>query len=563
MSRTSIADKRDKAATVRRKPKRESLLGVSHASGRHSTGSGLLQRRCSCGSHTTAGGVCKECRRNKETGAGLLHEERGGASSQSIQTFNNGAAGANFSAIPTHTAKSPSRDGARPWPTVGTLDDRSWLSTNPVAELPMQRALLPQVRSTRRDFVQRVPGSGSAIAGAPWLDVKLSKNGDPCACIVFVHNEERNARRIAQMLHEHCSYNLAMVKPDNKDRAAAVPKNGKLDPNSLFPRPVVEQCLGDEAGCRKFIKDNAKTKDAKTIKKIVQMEFFLAIKKASNNFTLPVVALHNNSIGDTKSYRKQKDKKGVSDLPKDIDKTGEDGGKEAVDKLKNQLKEKFGDAAKKKLTETPRQTNIFRWCVHSDLSKCHIGDPHHPDNVIWVTNESDFKKLSQKNLNVVLQKEDDASASSESAGDFSTLFVILKSIISESLAKRLTEILVGINTDVQNIQDVILELGKLAEFGDLLGVDIVKAVFKILDIILEMLRKILLLLGESIVGAGRLASLRYLNIETPKGGWSQQTHDERVGNFNYIMEVLGAVGLDCCDSAADEKIKEGLKKEGK
>jgi hypothetical protein len=30
-------------------------------------------------------------------------------------------------------------------------------------------------------------------------------------------------------------------------------------------------------------------------------------------------------------------------------------------------------------------TNIFRWCNLPEISRCHIGDPDRPDNVIWVT----------------------------------------------------------------------------------------------------------------------------------------------------------------------------------
>ena len=71
-------------------------------------------------------------------------------------------------------------------------------------------------------------------------------------------------------------------------------------------------------------------------------------------------------------------------------------------------------------------TNIFRWCVSTDLNRCHIGDPARPDHVIWATNVKDFNELSKTKVNVALQTDVPASQESESASDLSTLFVALE-----------------------------------------------------------------------------------------------------------------------------------------
>ena len=54
----------------------------------------------------------------------------------------------------------------------------------------------------------------------PDLDVQPSLNGTPCACIVFIHNEERNARLTAQLMHqlraEEPALDVALASGDAK-----------------------------------------------------------------------------------------------------------------------------------------------------------------------------------------------------------------------------------------------------------------------------------------------------------------------------------------------------------
>ena len=72
-----------------------------------------------------------------------------------------------------------------------------------------------------------------------------------------------------------------------------------------------------------------------------------------------------------------------------------------------------------------RTTNIFRWCNLPEISRCHIGDPDHPDDVIWVTTIQDFDILRLQNVNVVLQEGLSVTRGSESENDLSTLFLRL------------------------------------------------------------------------------------------------------------------------------------------
>src|SRR5262245_18942013 len=81
-----------------------------------------------------------------------------------------------------------------------------------------------------RAMVQGRKGKKPSAADAPKLEVSKSKNGAPCACVVFVHNDERNARKTAKLMHEHCSYNLAMVGPDTGAREVKIPAGGMEDP---------------------------------------------------------------------------------------------------------------------------------------------------------------------------------------------------------------------------------------------------------------------------------------------------------------------------------------------
>ncbi|HEY0606601.1 MAG TPA: DUF4157 domain-containing protein [Herpetosiphonaceae bacterium] len=417
---------------------------------------------------------------------------------------------------------------------------------------------------------KKKPGAGSnqppakapGAATLPKLDLKPSTNGDACACLVFIHNNERNARLTAELMHQHCAYNLAIIAPDTGARDVVIPGKGAVDPNELFPPHIAETCLNDEKACRDDVAARSATATGAAAEEVTQKQFFLAIKDCSKSFSLPVVALHNNDITDTAEYLKQKDKVGVADLKTDIDKTKKPAeGADPVQELKDKLKKKFGESVKKSLTETSGKTNIFRWCASNDLSKCHIGDPDHPDNVIWVTNEKDFKDLSAQPVNVALQSEL-GKKGGESEKDLSTLFLVLKSLIGEQFAALILKLEQELQTDVRDIEQILAELEKLDQFGDRLPGDTLDAIWKILLELIEILLLWLQLLLAHVGRDIRLARLRYINIETPGKKLAEQTDAERVQHYEFVVETLKAIGLHCCGddpTKAEAKIKAGLK----
>lgn len=361
-------------------------------------------------------------------------------------------------------------------------------------------------------------------ADAPKLDVTHSKNGEPCACVVVVHNDEANARKTAQLMFENCSYNLALLNPANGSREITIPGHaGTVDPNSLFPKDVAEPCIDDDKSCRDFVAANANTTDTDKIEKVVQTQFFLAIKDCSASFALPVVALHNNAVEDTAKYREDKGSK--AEFGKDVDKSKKETGEDVIDALKKALTKRFGKKAEKKMVETKGQTNIFRWCASKDLSRCHIGDPDHPDNITWVTNPKDFDTLSKKPINVALQSDTAKSAGSESEGDLSTLFLLLRDIRDDQM----------LDLWLDEVAESFLDPDSFDAWLDEMQIDE-----------LTTLRD----------------RLRYINIETPGKGLSDQTDAERARNYDAIVDVLKAAGLHCCGTdptSAENKIKEGLK----
>ncbi len=400
-------------------------------------------------------------------------------------------------------------------------------------------------------------------ADAPKLENRASLGGAPCACVVFVHNNERNARLTAELMHKHCAYNLAIISPDTKSREIKIPgRKGTVDPNELFQSDIAEECLNDEKACRDFLTAKSASTDSAEIQEFVKKQFFIAISDCSNSFSLPVVALHNNDVEDTKEYLGKKDKVGVDDLKMDIDKTQKkEGSDDPVERLKELLKDKFGEGVKKKLTEEQGKTNIFRWCASNDLSKCHIGDPHHPDNVIWVTNEKDFEKLSKKDLNVALQSDLASAKGGESESDLSTLFLVLKGFIGDRFGKLILKLEQDIQVDIKDIETMINDLQKLAESDDLMLSDILKGLGSALQELVDILIKILSLVGARGARDESLAKLRYINIETPGKTLAEQTDAERVQHYEFIVETLKAVGLHCCGddpTKAEKSVKQGL-----
>lgn len=403
-----------------------------------------------------------------------------------------------------------------------------------------------------RALLQRKPKPGTAGA-APKLELVPSAKKDPCACLVVIHNDERNARENAKWLHGLCRYNMLLREPDDKNREITLPGHGakKFDPNALFPAHIAEKCEKDEAACRQTLRDKKDSKDKSDIQEFVQIQFFLAVKDCSNGFRLPVVALHNNRVNDTKEYRgKLASGLNISDLQgTDIDKTdpADPGGKKQLDKLKKAVDKKVSAGARKLMMETKKKTNIFRWCNAKDLSRCHIGDPKHPDNVVWVTNKSDFERLRKKPVNVVLQSDLASSKGSASEGDLSTLFLILADFFGKETALRLKAIEARTLDNIQDVIDIIEHIEELAKFEDLTLKELSRQILQILIEIIDILEQLLIWLLTAAGGGARIAGLRYLNIETPGIALDKSKDPERERNRDAIVAVLKATGLHCCD----------------
>jgi hypothetical protein len=400
-------------------------------------------------------------------------------------------------------------------------------------------------------------------ADSPGLRLTLSVNGSPCACLIVIHNDERNARKIAEQMSQHCSYNLTLLEPDSHSREIKIPsQSGTFDPNSLFSPDIAKQCSDDEQSCKDFLTAKSGSADPAEIKRFTQIQFFLTISQCSQSFSLPVVALHNNDIEDTEGYRDKKDKVGVSDLKTDVDKTGTEvkEGQTTLAQLKGLLKTKFGEPVKRSLTEQKGKTNIFRWCASPDISKCHIGDPDHPDNTIWVANEKDYDVLSKKDINVALQSDLAQSKGSESEGDLSTLFLILKGLIGDRFEQLIQRLMSEIATDAKDILAISLELEKLEDLTDnvLFKMNLIgKYLFDLVDILAKIA-------ATTKAGEERdeaLSKLRYINIEGPGKELSSQTGAERIRNYESIVEALKALGLHCCGdnpTKVETEIKQGL-----
>lgn len=118
MSESHSVNQNEKAAKIRRKPERESVLSPTFAAIRQTSGndrpqprpagSGLLQRQCRCGKHTIAGGVCEACQQKGASASAASLAEIGQAGSTQVQTFPDRPWGPDFSAIPARTLTTSS-----------------------------------------------------------------------------------------------------------------------------------------------------------------------------------------------------------------------------------------------------------------------------------------------------------------------------------------------------------------------------------------------------------------------------------------------------------------------
>jgi hypothetical protein len=429
---------------------------------------------------------------------------------------------------------SPQRDPPRPVrPATRPL-------SAPEAVLALQRSAGNQsvVRALRARTIARRPQlaparrSAAPAPASPRLDVRPSVNGQACACLVFIHNNERNARLTAELLHRHCRYNLVIAEPDTGQRRIQLPRStGTVDPNELFPPAVIEQCLDDPQPCRDFVAANSGSTNASVIRQVIERQFFLAVFDGSNGFRLPLVALHNNTVDDTAAFRATApNTSGLRGRTFGQAPDSDSGGTvRPLQELRDWLRGNLSAGARRAMTERRGTTNIFRWCLSSDVAACHLGDPDRPDTVVWVTNEADFRRLSAQPINVVLQSG--GSATGESATDLSTLFLTARDVINTRADARIQE-------HLRASQGAGLR-GALGHLGEAVLADFERT--------------------------SRLSQLRYINIETPgsatrSGVSAAQLREE---SFDSILTTLRAAGLDCCSSDAgtgEAAVREGLRR---
>lgn len=523
-----------------------------------------LQGKCACG------GTCSHCRGEDTETPGLVQrlERRAGSPGKegtpappivdqalrssgqpldpAAQAYFSPRFGHDLSAVRVHTDPLAA-ESAR------AVDAFAYTVGRDIVFAPGQYA--PGTASGRRliahelSHVIQQDGQGTALrrkdtaADAP--DLVLSEHSDPCACVVQIHNNESKARKIAGLMHQHCRYNLASLN-EGTDRHIPLPGHKEtVDPNGLFPADVAEQCMTDPKSCEDFLKDPAKAgaKDEAGVAAFVQRQFFLTIKKCSKDFSLPVISLHTNVTKDTAAYLKNPTRigefgsTGLTDI-----KTGDPA--DPVAKLKTWL-EGFGGGVAGKVLDKD-MTNIFVWCDPADVSQCHIGDPSHPDNIVWVTNESDFTKLKAKNVNAVLQTEmpkPKPGETSKAATDLSTLFVVLR--------QRLDRIIQQIQQDMAADQKDLVAL--VAEMSN------AKSFAEIFEIQARWEKKLNIAVARKATLAQPQAErdrLHFVNVEGPADA-------DVVKNFEALLGVLQTLGFDCCGTTGAEEVRKGLKPQPK
>jgi hypothetical protein len=391
---------------------------------------------------------------------------------------------------------------------------------------------------------------------------------------MLIHDNERNARKTAELMHENCAYNFVSVRHDTGKRCIKLPSHtvaGSFDPNEFFDPDIVKQCIDDEAACKDHLKNKLNSKNVAEIDRFVQISYFMSVKECSESFSLPVIALHNNAVNDTQAYRDQKAGKKVEELKKDdIEKgplTGDEKKDEAADKLKlkplsDMLLSKFGAEVKNKLTEGGK-TNIIRWCFSGELSACHIGDPDRPDHVTWATNREDFDKLKAKNINVALQN-DPARLKPESMTDLSTLFLSLKTLMGTKLGPEVAKVTADLATLAADHKFRISELAALTTSGGAsseLGALRALVIQGMIAFLAHEMTHKQAELDAVQKEFDKYANLHFLNIEGPGYSLGERTDAGRVESYEIIVENLKALNLHCCDgkeAEAEAKVKAGL-----
>ena len=450
-----------------------------------------------------------------------------------------------------------------------------------------QQALPALGKKIQRDDA---PAPGTAAA-APRLEFQAARNGEPCACLIVIHNNEKKARETAELMHKFCTYNLLLLNPNDGERDITLPGHDKqkcdldpkkkgdetCDPNALFPPDVVEECVNDEAKCRQTLEDTRGSKKKAEILKFSQIRFFLDVKDCAKSFALPVVALHNNDIADTTRYLAKKDAVGVSDLKGDVDRSSKATGEDKVKEIKAAIDKKFGteefdivvDAKTKKtkkftlrklLMDTQGKTNIFRWCASPALAKCHIGDPDNPDRVVWATNSKDFDALSKRNINVALQSSLASAVGTDAETDLSTMFLVVQDRLTTGFEKIINHSAPIAAQEMLHLMQLLSDMFDSTKAAEMDGFE------TMLDLLVTVVKLRLRLeqMGAAEQGREAAAKISFLNIETPHNLPKKSDAEVKVANYEFIVEVMKAAGFHCCGkdpAAAEKSIKDELGKE--
>jgi len=85
----------------------------------------------------------------------------------------------------------------------------------------------------------------AGTAAAPRLDFQPSTNGEPCACLVFIHNNERNARLTAELMHRYVNIETP-ISPASGQTDAQLREESYASIAGVL-RAVGLHCCGDDA----------------------------------------------------------------------------------------------------------------------------------------------------------------------------------------------------------------------------------------------------------------------------------------------------------------------------
>ncbi|WP_422104867.1 DUF4157 domain-containing protein [Winogradskyella sp.] len=351
-----------------------------------------------------------------------------------------------------------------------------------------------------------------------------AKNDQSCACLVHIHNDERNSKAVANLLHNNCNYNLIDVKDSasnsNSPRLLRNPirtlMNGRVvtrtDPNEIFSHEVISHCDDNAADRATFLRRHRRLRDADMTKICC---FYNDLKRCSSNFQKPVVALHNNVIQNSERRRS---------------------------------------------TAHQGSTNIIRWIQSDAIQEGVMNDRDHIDRVVWTSNRSDYDILRNRGReNTVLQDN-----TFDGDTDLSTLFghlplILLRDTIRtvNRLPQDFLDIMMNNIHDVSDIYEVSEVINIFVENVFNNQSQEIKSIISdtIFDVVIansvtQNIRQILITALTNAI-ANRI---RYINIETEhtSGRYDQSL---AVINLRMVHDVLNALGLWCCENSLNHLIR--------